>query len=271
MAMVLEACFTFAAGQARCLVSSHPSTPIRRSAASGLLNIDCVDAGVFRTYFRFEKNNIGRLKTALLIPDTIYTAQRITVSGEEALCLTLRRLAYPNRLSDLECLFGRHYSVILVVTNHVLGHIESNFGHLLRDVNNHKWLDLAALQEFSHAVHSKGAPLTNCWGFIDGTARPICRPSENQKIFFSGHKRTHAVKYQSIMCPNGIIAQLRGPYYGSRHDSGTRFRQMYKLGHVAHVREFLQGSENQPLVVVDIAEKVPKVVFNVPKPMVGHH
>ncbi|XP_075543000.1 uncharacterized protein LOC142576660 [Dermacentor variabilis] len=54
--------------------------------------------------------------------------------------------------------------------------------------------------------------LQNCWGFIDGTARAICRPSRDQKLFFSGHKRFHALKYQAIMCPNGIICQLNGPY-----------------------------------------------------------
>lgn len=73
---------------------------------------------------------------------------------------------------------------------------------------------------FLQAVHSKGAPLSNCWAFIDGTARPICRPTQQQRIYFSGHKRVHALKYQSLMCPNGLICQLDGPYPGSRHDAG---------------------------------------------------
>lgn len=73
---------------------------------------------------------------------------------------------------------------------------------------------------YLQAVHSKGALLHNCWGFIHGTARAINRPSKDQKAFFSGHKRFHALKYQSIMCPNGIICQLNGPYVGSRRDAG---------------------------------------------------
>ncbi|XP_075722542.1 uncharacterized protein LOC142765428 [Rhipicephalus microplus] len=86
----------------------------------------------------------------------------------------------------------------------------------------------------SQAVHSKGAPLHNCWGFIDGTARAICRPSKDQKRFFSGHKRFHALKYQSIMCPNGIICQLSGPYVSSRHDASifrksNTYRKLEKL------------------------------------------
>ncbi|XP_070381332.1 uncharacterized protein [Dermacentor albipictus] len=73
----------------------------------------------------------------------------------------------------------------------------------------------AAVHE--EALHSKGTPLHNCWGFIDGTA--ICRPSEDQ-LFFSGRKWFHVLKYQAIMCPNGIICQLNGPYVGSHHDAG---------------------------------------------------
>ncbi|KAH6923083.1 hypothetical protein HPB50_016722 [Hyalomma asiaticum] len=131
-------------------------------SASGLLNIERMDDGVFRTYFRFEKNDIRRLKSALLLPDTVYTAQRVSLSGEEALCITLRRLAYPNRLIELERLFGRHYSVISAVTNSVLTHIEDNFGHLLCDVNNHEWLNIAALEEFSQA-YCAGAKHTHSW------------------------------------------------------------------------------------------------------------
>ncbi|GIY63022.1 DDE Tnp4 domain-containing protein [Caerostris darwini] len=60
----------------------------------------------------------------------------------------------------------------------------------------------------------------NCWGFIDGTARAICRPSKNQEQYYSGHKRKHCLKYLSVICPDGIITTLVGPYPGRRHDSG---------------------------------------------------
>ena len=38
------------------------------------------------------------------------------------------------------------------------------------------WLAPVELERFAQAVHNVGAPLTNCWGFVDGTVRPICRP-----------------------------------------------------------------------------------------------
>ncbi|XP_077506971.1 uncharacterized protein LOC144116141 [Amblyomma americanum] len=187
----------------------------------GLLNIDDIDSGVFRRHFRFEKHDLHRLQRPLQIPEAVVTPQRVAVPGDEALCITLRRLAYPNRLCDLEDLFRRHSSTLSSVTNIVLGHIETRFFHLLDDLNNHAWLNLDSLETFSQAVHKKGAPLKNCWAFIDGTARPICRPSRNQNVYFSGHKRVHALKYQSVMCPNGIICQLDGSYPGSKHDAGN--------------------------------------------------
>ncbi|KAK8780176.1 hypothetical protein V5799_018485 [Amblyomma americanum] len=187
----------------------------------GLVNIDTVDSGVFRTAFRFEKDDIRRLQRALLIPDALTTPQRVTVPGDEALCITLRRLAYPNRLRDLEDVFWRQSSTLSSVTNTILQHLEEKFSHLLDDVNNHFWLNIDTLERFSQAIHAKGAPLRNCWGFIDDTARPICRPSQEQKIYFRGHKRVHALKYQAIMCPNGIICQLDGSYPGSKHDAGN--------------------------------------------------
>ncbi|KAH6933842.1 hypothetical protein HPB50_018597 [Hyalomma asiaticum] len=115
----------------------------------GLLNIDSMDRGQFRTYFRFERDDVRSLCRALQVPENLTTPQGVHVSGVEGLCLTLRRLAYPNRLRELEPLFGRHYSVISSATNSVLAHIDSTFGHLLRDGNNHTWLDIAKLQLFS--------------------------------------------------------------------------------------------------------------------------
>ncbi|KAM7436750.1 hypothetical protein ABFA07_013482 [Porites harrisoni] len=36
---------------------------------------------------------------------------------------------------------------------------------------------------------------------------------------YSGHKRVHCLKFQSVMAPNGIIAHLFGPIEGRRHDA----------------------------------------------------
>lgn len=74
----------------------------RGSACNGTLLGAAAWAPFGQRASRFEKNDIGRLKAPLLIPDTMYTAQRVALSQEEALCITLHRLAYPNRTSNLE-------------------------------------------------------------------------------------------------------------------------------------------------------------------------
>ncbi|KAH7965784.1 hypothetical protein HPB49_010917 [Dermacentor silvarum] len=124
----------------------------------GFLDIDGMDSGQFRTYFRFDKHDVRRLHRALRLPEVVSTPQCVNIPGVESLCVTLRRLAYQNRLGEVEPLFGRHNSVISSATNAVFAHIKSTFGHLLRDVNNHLWLDVAKLEVFS-----PGAPAP-CFG-----------------------------------------------------------------------------------------------------------
>ncbi|XP_049519125.1 uncharacterized protein LOC119445933 [Dermacentor silvarum] len=190
------------------------------SSRGGLLNIEAIPDRVFRRQFRFEKADFPLLVMALELPQYLSSAQGARISGYEALCMCLRRLAYPNGLCDLQEYFARHYSVISSVTNKVMRHIERKFGFLLDDLTVHKWLTTEDLKAMSEAVYLKGAPLKNCWAFNDGTVWPICRPSKDQRTYFSGHKRLHALKYQSLMCPNGLICELDGPYPGSKHDAG---------------------------------------------------
>ena len=37
---------------------------------------------------------------------------------------------------------------------------------------------------------------------------------------YNGHKNVHAIKFQSVVAPNGLVANLYGPVEGKRHDSG---------------------------------------------------
>ena len=79
------------------------------------------------------------------------------------------------------------------------------------------WLDAPA---FALAIEEAGSPLHNCWGFIDGTARPIARPVRYQSVMYSGHKRFVLIScLQSVTAPNGLIAHMYGPIDGRRHDA----------------------------------------------------
>ncbi|KAK5648198.1 hypothetical protein RI129_003090 [Pyrocoelia pectoralis] len=127
-------------------------------------------------------------------------------------------------LVDLQPLFGFSATIISKTCNEMLSLIYRNKEHLLNNLSQVPYLNLIKLRHYSQAIREGGCPLQNCWGFIDGTARPICRPSINQQNYYSGHKRTHCVKYQSVICPDGLIISLKGAYEGRRHDAGI-FRE----------------------------------------------
>lgn len=163
-----------------------------------------------RTEFRFDLNELPRLAAALRIPQRFTCSNRTVASGMEGLCILLKRFAYPNRFSDMIPRFGRCVPELCEITLEVLDFVYLTHGHLIHSLDQ-PWLHPAKLQEYADAVHEKGSALPNCWGFIDGTVRPICRPGKNQKVLYNGHKRVHAIKFQSVVAANGLIANLYGP------------------------------------------------------------
>ena len=168
--------------------------------------------------FRFQKDDIPRLADVLGIPEYMHSASQTKWSQIEAICVVLRRLAYPNRLHDIIPTFGRSKTELSQIFNVTCRFIYDNHGHLLTDFNQ-RWLEPASLRRFTEAVSAKGSALDNCWGFIDGTLRAMCRPGVDQEENYNGHKRVHGLKYQSIIAPNGLIANMYGPFVGRRHDS----------------------------------------------------
>nr|CAI5855962.1 unnamed protein product [Callosobruchus analis] len=156
-------------------------------------NLEGMDLRDAKMNFRFNKEDIPRLCEALRIP-----ARIVTSSGYVANEI----ISYVNR------------------------HIYNEFGGLLEDLNNLSWLNQNRLQQYADAIAGRGARVRNCWGFIDGTARPICRPSVEQENYYSGHKRVHCLKYQSIVTPDGMTVSLLGAFEGRRHDAGI-FRESH--------------------------------------------
>lgn len=72
-------------------------------------------------------------------------------------------------------------------------------------------LNPPALQIYAQVISQRGSPLQNCFGFVGGTVRPIAKPDNNQRIVYNTRKRLHALKFQSLALPNGIIGYLYGP------------------------------------------------------------
>lgn len=182
------------------------------------LNLDDVSDEQFYSFFRFQRNDISRLCNALSLPLKFMCPNGTRVTAHEGMLILLRRLSYPNRLEDMKPLFNRSKSELSYIANTVLDYLYIKHSEKLSNLNQ-SWLDEEHLQQYADAISDIGGPLQHCWGFIDGTVRPICRPSVNQKLVYSGHKRVHGLKFQSVVIPNGLIANMYGPIEAKRHDS----------------------------------------------------
>ena len=66
--------------------------------------------------FRFSPSEIELLVDMLGVPATVYSKQRVPVSATEAMCVMLRRLSFPCRLSDLAYELTRR-SLVVVLPN----------------------------------------------------------------------------------------------------------------------------------------------------------
>ena len=154
--------------------------------------------------FRFRKRDLPLLAEVLQIPESFTCYQRSVASGMEALCILLRRLAYPCRYSDMLPRFGRPVPVLSMVSNQVLDYICDVHSRRITQWN-HEIFSQQVLQLYSDAIAAKEAALNNCFGFVDGTVRPICWPGEHQRAVYNGHKRVHALKFQCVALPSGLI------------------------------------------------------------------
>lgn len=159
---------------------SRPYIPSLRLRVDLLKDADCVKL------FRFSKDQIFILNENVLLPAVVITADRHRALNVEALCIFLRRMAYPSRYYDLIKIFSRSQTALSRFFNEVLDHIYKKFLHLLKFDSTRINQDKLAL--FAKAIKKKGSPLNNCVGFIDGTVRAICRPTKYQKEVYNGHK-----------------------------------------------------------------------------------
>ncbi|XP_046863425.1 uncharacterized protein LOC124457185 [Xenia sp. Carnegie-2017] len=169
--------------------------------------------------FRANKHDLIFLQQNLRIPEIVKCPQRTTCSGLEGLCILLNRLAYPCRFSDMIGRFGRPVPELCMIANTIIDFIYNYHKRKITEWN-HDLLSPENLQVYANAIHEKGAPYENCFGFIDGTVRPISRPTKHQRIVYNGHKRVHSLKFQGVALPNGLIAHIFGPVEGKKHDAG---------------------------------------------------
>ncbi|RPB02064.1 hypothetical protein L873DRAFT_1880710 [Choiromyces venosus 120613-1] len=93
--------------------------------------------------------------------------------------------------------------------------------------------------------------------------RPFCCPGEDQKSFYSGYKKMHTFKFQSIITPDGLLSSLVGPILQDlfrRGGIGVGER-LYVYGDSAYSPAFgVMGpfleQVNQPLIVEEEAANI---------------
>ncbi|CAM9544747.1 unnamed protein product [Pylaiella littoralis] len=208
MWFVYNLCFVYT--MARLRIDDTPTSVARRDVTSFLSPQDCIN------FLRFTQPHIMLMLDLLVIPEFIRTDCGFVVGGREAFCVLLFRMAFPCRLKDMRLVFGMSDSRICESFNWMLHFLDFKWGLLLSlDVERIK----PQLLKFTEAVYNSGCPLTHCWGFIDGTVSGIARPKRDQRLFYNGHKRKHAMKFQGVITPDGLFVDLWGPVVGTPHDS----------------------------------------------------
>jgi hypothetical protein len=180
--------------------------------------IDTFGEGDFYIFFIFTKVDFSKLLILFRFPDHVKGEFRYQVSGEECFLILLHRLSYHSHYTAMRSMLGRSKSALSSIFNFALDFVYGKCKHLL----SFDWerLTPSYLDEMCALNTAKGSILENCVGFIDDTVRPICRPGERQRLYYNGHRCIHALKYQSIVFPDGIIVFADSPYSGNRHDAG---------------------------------------------------
>ena len=181
-------------------------------------DFDAADPLEIVQFFRMKREDIDRLAIALGVEDWIPIGRRC--SGRKGLYILLSRLAYPKRLVDLAHFWGRGHGVSFLsdVCNYMVDWIYSKFSKMMFCDP----LRLAPmLPAFCDAISAKGMPQAGIYGFMDVTTVGTCRPSKLQRQLYSGHKRKHLLKFQSVVTPDGIMSHAYGPMEGRRTDIWT--------------------------------------------------
>lgn len=133
---------------------------------SGHRYLDQIPCNDIFEWFRFAREDLPRLARALKIPDIIRLENGSQYDAMERLCLLMRRRAYPNRFTDIRCIFGRSKPELPMIFTYMIEFVDHSFGYLLISLD-FCWRKLPNLQKFAHAIRRKGSPLSDIWGFID--------------------------------------------------------------------------------------------------------
>ncbi len=200
------------------------------------------------TRFRFQSfEDMNSLLVCFRFPHSIMLRNKSKCSREEMLLIALSRLHYPCRWSDLFIYFpGRSATFLCRAFYWFLDFLIYNWGYLL--VNNMEfwkpYLSLSCeairikLQNLNYPEWRQFHPPAgepngfDVALFIDNTIVAMCRPGGNtqegpsaprvplevQQAWWTGWKKLHGLKFQTVMLANGMDFQVFGPLSCRRND-----------------------------------------------------
>lgn len=171
-----------------------------------------------RSFTRFHCYDDLYRAATLLLPhhSVVYGRMGSKLSRVDALGLLCARLASPARWVEYRKVLGYHPSKSIDIVQTVADILQIQWHGRLLFITDEM---LALRDKFADAIRARGSPYRRCIGFIDGTLRPIARPTRGQATMFSGHHRTHDLSFQAVITPEGLLRDVTGPWHGRAHDS----------------------------------------------------
>ena len=134
--------------------------------------LDVFDSCECEAHFRVAKDDIPMLLNALRIPASFKCPQGTVCSGLEGLRLLLKTICIPIPLFRFNFNFWTSVPELYMMANTVLDWVFNEHWFRLTSWSQ-PFLTPTCLQEYARAITRQGSPLTNCFGFTDGTVRPI--------------------------------------------------------------------------------------------------
>jgi len=187
--------------------------------------------------FRFDLKGLQIMEVGLGIPDTVCVGDRDghwgkVVTKTEILLIILQRMCRMITHRELGNTYGLQASVIGVVVNYGLENIchtsEASLGDMRR------WVHY--VPTWAEAVDRKtDGVFTQIHGFIDVLIQRIAKSSnilvhggniEPQRYYYCGYKGFHAIKWQGVESPCGILPHFSGAAMGSTSDSTMMYQYL---------------------------------------------
>lgn len=178
------------------------------------------------THFRFRKLDLQAMADQLWPRLSIFLGpnrENITLQNryhapfETCLLLYLFKMSRPRRLlEDCESMFGMRKSHL---SSAILTFAKGLFCLAIKYLLDPRIWHGRMPYYAQLIANSTNGLMQNIWGFVDGTIRRTSRPIRYQHLCYTKFKKCHAIKFQSIVTPDGMIAYLYGPFVGKRHDA----------------------------------------------------